>query len=299
MRYSISAAIAGFCFLLAIFPAHAKLYLVPPPQLEDISLQQSELGAQATIKLSTPVRFVKYTMPSKYSKYLEIYYEHADDSVPVNAWSDMETILTEKTKLTPLILVNTRDQATHPRLSVTFDGELEASVKAGADGRSFVITFHIPPALFADGCRYPGSYVQAPGWICDEPVEGWMVTAVGTAEKEEFAGDVSKQTEEAAVRARQSMGENMDATTQRVAQDYLQQTKPDDTSTRDAVAMLEAGEQHIQIKQVAAADAFGAYSVSISHVPRRVREMVLQKSKVIKSAVGPNGTVYVLVGMNE
>ncbi len=287
------------CFLLMQFPAHAALVVDRAPQLEGISLQQSGGKVQAIIQLSTPVRFVKYTMPSKYSKYLDIYYEHADDSVPANVWSDMESILTEKTKLTPAFVVNTRDQATHPRLSVAFDGELEASVKAGADGRSFVIIFHIPPALFSFGCRYPGSYVQAPGWICDEPVEGWLITAVGTAEKEQFAGDVSKQTEEAAVRARQSMGEQMDARMLRVAQDYLQQTKPDDSATRDAVAMLEAGVPLTQIKQVAATDAFGAYSVSISHVPRSAREMILQKSKVIKSAVGPDGRVYVLVGMNE
>lgn len=269
MRSSICTTITGVCFLLAMFQAHAGTLNEQPPQLAGMSIQQGKLGVQAIIKLSTPVRFVKYTMAGKYSKYLDIYYEHADISAPVGAWSDMETMLIGKTKLTPVMMVNTRDQTTHPKLLVMFDAEMEASVIAGEDGRSFVINF--PPSLPADACRYPDSYVQAPSWICEEPVEGWSHTVFSSVSKEQFPNDLAKQTEEATALAREKLGR-----------------------------LMEHGRRFFQVKPAdAATDQFGEYAVGISFVPQKTREMVLLKSKVIKSIVGPDGTVYVLVGMND
>ncbi len=107
--------------------------------LEDISLQQRGDDAQATITLTTPVHFLRY-VPGEKSRVVEIYYERVPSSDQTETWADQEVRNSPATSLTPAFTVTTRDQATQPKLVVEFAREVNFSVSAGSDSRSFVIT---------------------------------------------------------------------------------------------------------------------------------------------------------------
>jgi hypothetical protein len=107
--------------------------------LDDVSLQQQGDVVQATIKLSTPVHFLR-AVPGEKSRIVEIYYERVPSSDATEAWSDREVRNSPATALTPAFTVTTRDQATQPKLVVEFANEVNFSVNAGGDNRSFVIT---------------------------------------------------------------------------------------------------------------------------------------------------------------
>lgn len=107
--------------------------------LDDVSLQQQGDVVQATIKLTTPVHFLRY-VPGEKSRVAEIYYERVPSSDATEAWSDREVRNSPATALTPAFTVTTRDQASQPKLVVEFASEVNFSVSAGADNRSFVIT---------------------------------------------------------------------------------------------------------------------------------------------------------------
>lgn len=107
--------------------------------LDDVSLQQSGDEVLATIKLTTPVHFLRY-VPAKKSRIAEIYYERIPSSDASDPWVDREERSSPATDFTPAFTVTTRDQAIQPKLVIEFASEVEFSVRAGADNRSFVIT---------------------------------------------------------------------------------------------------------------------------------------------------------------
>ncbi|KAF0205022.1 MAG: sporulation domain-containing [Gallionellaceae bacterium] len=107
--------------------------------LDDVSVQQQNNVALATIKLTTQVHFLRY-VPGGKSRILEIYYERIPSSNPSDVWVDREVRKAPETMLTPAFSVTTFDQAGQPKLVVEFAREVEFSVSAGADNRSFVIT---------------------------------------------------------------------------------------------------------------------------------------------------------------
>lgn len=107
--------------------------------LDDVSLQQQGDVVQATIKLTTPVHFLRY-VPGEKSRIVEIFYERVPSSDATEAWSDREVRNSPATALTPAFTVTTRDQGSQPKLVVEFASEVNFSVNAGGDNRSFVIT---------------------------------------------------------------------------------------------------------------------------------------------------------------
>ena len=122
------------CLLMAAIAGNA---LAAP--LDDVSLQQQGDNVQATITLTTQVHFLR-AVPGEKSRVVEIYYERVPSSDPSETWADQEVRNSPSTSLTPAFTVTTRDQATQPKLVVEFAREVNFSVSAGSDSRSFVIT---------------------------------------------------------------------------------------------------------------------------------------------------------------
>lgn len=110
-------------------------------------------------------------------------------------------------------------------------------------------------------CLFPKSKKRAPTWVCDAKVEGLTVTAVGSAAKSK-AG-ISFMEQMAAADARTHLAQNLSGPVQ---------------------------------KNIAgSANAANSDSASIT----RIANESLQGTKVMKKAYGPNGTLYVLVGLDE
>ncbi|TAJ81684.1 MAG: hypothetical protein EPO42_02035 [Gallionellaceae bacterium] len=106
--------------------------------LDDIALQQHGDEMRVTIKLTTPVHFVRY-VPANKSRLVEIFYERVPSSDPSERWSDLEVRSSPATTLSPAFTVTTRDQAVQPKLVMEFTKEVNVTVNAGGDGRSFVV----------------------------------------------------------------------------------------------------------------------------------------------------------------
>ena len=130
LKYCISAS-----YLLSFFVSEGA-FAAP---LEDVSLQQKGNDIQATITFTTPIHLLRY-VPSEKSRVIEIYYERVASSDPTEPWIDQEVRNSPETSLTPAFTVTTRDQATQPRLEVTFSRDVKFTVSAGSDNRSIVIT---------------------------------------------------------------------------------------------------------------------------------------------------------------
>ncbi|MDP2804599.1 MAG: hypothetical protein Q8O24_01535 [Gallionellaceae bacterium] len=128
----VSNWFAGVCCL-----AFSSIICAAP--LEDINVQQVGDDAQATIKLSTQVRFLRY-VPAGKSRLLEIYYERVPGTNASDPWVDNEVRTSAETTITPAFKVTTRDQALQPKLVIEFAKEVEFKVSPAADGRSFLVT---------------------------------------------------------------------------------------------------------------------------------------------------------------
>ena len=119
-------------------------------------------------------------------------------------------------------------------------------------------------------CVFPGSNQPAPGWICDEPVNGVAVSAVGIAEPSK-AG-VSYMKDMAAADARGRLAEQLKVRVQKMVKRYLGSTGTTDAETVDKAA---------------------------SSTTKTITDQTLIGSKVYKSRMGPNGRLYVLVGLDK
>lgn len=118
-------------------------------------------------------------------------------------------------------------------------------------------------------CVFPDTNVAAPGWICDEPVPGLDVQAVGIAEKS--AAGMSFMKDIAAADARGRLAEQAKVRVQKMVKKYLGTTGVGDAETVDAAA---------------------------SSTLKTITNETLVGSKVFKSRTGPNGRLYVLLGLD-
>ena len=120
-------------------------------------------------------------------------------------------------------------------------------------------------------CVYPdGSGKAAPGWICDEPVAGVSVSAVGIAGPTKAGPSFQKDT--ATADARGKLVEQFQVQVDKMVKSYLGTTGIGDSETVDSVSQS---------------------------VLKTVSSDTLYGSKVFKSRVGPDGSMYVLVGLDE
>lgn len=122
-----------------------------------------------------------------------------------------------------------------------------------------------PDCVFPDA---PGT--AAPGWVCDEPVEGVEVAAVGAAEKSAAGHSFMKNM--AATDARVQLAQRMKVHVQNMVKQYAETTGAASTETVDKVN---------------------------TSVTKQITDQTLVGTKIFKSRVSPNGTLYVLLGMDE
>lgn len=119
-------------------------------------------------------------------------------------------------------------------------------------------------------CVFPNTQESAPGWICDEPVEGVAVSAVGSAEKTAAGIDFMKQM--AATSARVQLAQRMKVQVANMIKQYAETTGAGKDETVDKVN---------------------------TSVTKQITNETLVGTRIFKSRQGPDGTMFVLVGLDE
>ncbi len=119
-------------------------------------------------------------------------------------------------------------------------------------------------------CVFPDApSAGAPGWICDEPVEGIQVSAVGVAEKSAAGHSFMKNM--AATDARVQLAQAMKVHVQNMVKQYAETTGAADSETVDKVN---------------------------TSVTKQITDETLIGTKIFKTRTSPSGTLYVLLGMD-
>ena len=119
-------------------------------------------------------------------------------------------------------------------------------------------------------CVFPDApSAAAPGWICDEPVEGVEVSAVGVAEKSAAGHSFMKNM--AATDARVQLAQSMKVHVQNMVKQYAETTGAADSETVDKVN---------------------------TSVTKQITDESLVGTKIFKTRTSPNGALYVLLGMD-
>jgi hypothetical protein len=122
----------------------------------------------------------------------------------------------------------------------------------------------------APDCVFPDSpETPAPGWICDEPVEGVEVSAVGVAEKSAAGHSFMKNM--ASTDARVQLAQAMKVHVQNMVKQYAETTGAAGSETVDKVN---------------------------TSVTKQITDQTLVGTKIFKTRVSPNGSLYVLLGMD-
>lgn len=119
-------------------------------------------------------------------------------------------------------------------------------------------------------CTFPNSSQPAPLWVCDAPVEGMAVGAVGSAAKSDAGIAFMKQM--AATDARVQLAQNMKVQVQNMIKQYAETTGAGSKETVDRVN---------------------------TSVTKQITDQTLTGTKIFRSATGPDGTLYVLVGLDD
>ena len=119
-------------------------------------------------------------------------------------------------------------------------------------------------------CVFPDSKdTAAPAWICDAPVEGVEVSAVGAASKSGAGHGFMKQM--AATDARIQLAQRMKVQLENMIKQYVETTGEASSETVDKV---------------------------LTSVTKQITNETLIGTKVFKSRTSPAGGLYVLLGMN-
>jgi len=118
-------------------------------------------------------------------------------------------------------------------------------------------------------CNFPNSSNAAPGWICDEPVAGVAVSAMGSAAKSDAGLGFMRQM--AATDARVQLAQAMRVQLQNMIKQYVETTGAASSETVDRVN---------------------------TSVTKQITNEMLQGTKILRSMHGPDGTLYVLVGLD-
>lgn len=126
----------------------------------------------------------------------------------------------------------------------------------------------VKPTEVSD-CVFPNTNTPAPGWVCDEPVPGVALSALGVAEPTK-AG-ISFQKDMAAADGRGRLAEQMKVQVQKMVKQYLGTTGVATAETVDAAS---------------------------SSTVKTITNESLVGSKIMKSRTGPNGRLFVLMGLD-
>ncbi len=120
-------------------------------------------------------------------------------------------------------------------------------------------------------CTFPDAPEKAaPGWVCDEPVPGLSVSAVGSADKSGAGLNFMKQ--QASTAGRVQLAQMMKVQVQNMVKQFAETTGVGDSETVDMVN---------------------------SSVTKQLTNETLVGTRMYKSKTSPNGTLYVLVGLDD
>lgn len=120
-------------------------------------------------------------------------------------------------------------------------------------------------------CTYPDAPDQiAPGWICDEPVDGVELSATGYAKKSSAGVSFMKQM--AVADARVQLAQTFKVHVNNMIKQYAETTGAADSETVDQV------------------------NTSVSKL---ITSETLIGSRLFKSKAGPTGSIYVIVGLDS
>ena len=122
----------------------------------------------------------------------------------------------------------------------------------------------------APECAYPNSKEAAPGWVCDAPVEGVAVSAVGVSANSQAGIAFMKQM--AAADARVQLAQSVRIQVTNMIKQYAETTGAANQETVDKVN---------------------------TSVTKQITNESLAGTKILKSTTGPDGSLYVLVGLDE
>lgn len=142
-----------------------------------------------------------------------------------------------------------------------FAGVAMSAVLVGCGGKKQ----EVADCVFPDS---PGT--AAPGWICDAPVEGVEVSAVGSADKSRAGHDFMKQM--AATSARVQLAQRMKVTVRNMIKQYVETTGAADDETVDK---------------------------AMTSVTKQITNETLVGTRIYKTRTSPKGTLYVLLGMDD
>ena len=124
--------------------------------------------------------------------------------------------------------------------------------------------------LEALDCTFPDApTISAPAWICDAPVEGIEISAVGSAEKSAVGMSFTKDM--AVTNARVQMAQAMMVHVHNMVKQYAETTGAADSETVDKVN---------------------------TSVTKQITNQILSGTKPYRTRVSPNNVMYVLVGMD-
>lgn len=124
--------------------------------------------------------------------------------------------------------------------------------------------------LDLEDCYFPDvSDTKAPGWVCDHPVKGLQLQAVGSAEKSGAGFDYMKQM--AAASARVQLAQALRVQTSNLIKQYAGVTGVGDAETVDKAT---------------------------SSTTELLTNETLKGSKIFATVISPEGQLYVLVGMD-
>lgn len=124
-------------------------------------------------------------------------------------------------------------------------------------------------ARASNDCVFPNSDKAAPEWVCDAPVEGVSVGAVGSGVKS--GAGISFMKQMAVTDARAQLAQHMKVHVENMVKQYAETTG---AATREAVDKVVS-------------------------VTKQIADQTLQKTKIFRSIVAPDGTMYVLVGLDD
>jgi hypothetical protein len=119
-------------------------------------------------------------------------------------------------------------------------------------------------------CHFPGTKEAAPDWVCDRPVPGWAVTAAGSAEKTQAGFAFQKQM--AMTSARVQLAQQVRVHVANMVKQFAETTGSGDTETVDKVN---------------------------TSVTKQITDETVAGSKPIDSVQGPDGVLWVLVGLDD
>ena len=127
-----------------------------------------------------------------------------------------------------------------------------------------------PKDDFSD-CVFPdATSIAAPGWICDQPVNGIEISAIGSITKSGAGYDYMKSM--AATSARVQLAQNMQVQVRNMIKQYIETTGTADSETVDKV---------------------------MTSVTKQITNQTLVGTKIVKTRTSPTGSLYVLVGMSK